>query len=695
MQNQKKNKRQFPYRYTVLIGLIVLIMFVFVARLASLQLVGNDFYVSSADNTYKRIVTIQAQRGEIYDRNGNKLVSSEYTYDIVLDWNALNISNTSTNDELLSIDSAFGRLGISRDGYLAPSPFTGTADAIGYAGDFLEGESLRGKLVSMLKHFSLKEDTKAGDFFKTLCRRWGLTGEKGVYLYSEEELFIIIRYRWSVELKRLSSSEPYMLYPNADKTLVINVMELNLRGISIKKNCVRVYEYEGIASHILGQTGKIQSGKVEYYSELGYPMDATVGISGAEYVFEQYLHGTDGQMVVVEDAYGNILEQYMKTEPKAGYDVYLTIDINMQIAAEKALKENIELIVAKALAKEGELDGEDARAGALAVVNPYNGEVLTLASNPTYNLATYQSDYAALAADPGSPLVNRALGGTYSPGSTFKLATAAAALTEGVVTPEENIKDLGIYRYYETNGPKCWIYSSYGTTHGDQNVTLAIQNSCNYYFYEAGRRLTIRKLNYYCRLFGLGEKTGIEFPESTGTLAGPDYAESAGLGIWYDGDTLSAAIGQSYNSFTPLQISVYLSTLINGGTRYSAHLLYCVKSFSGELIYKPEPAVLNTVPVSAENIEILKNAMKSAAENGSASRLFSNYPIEMGGKTGTAQVSSKKSDNALFMAFAPYDIPELAVTCVIEQGANGTDAGEAVKDIFDYYFKVGGYKQTE
>jgi len=411
-----------------------------------------------------------------------------------------------------------------------------------------------------------------------------------------------------------------------------------------------------------------------------------------EKAFEDQLRGVDGQLTVVEDSEGNVIDEYVSKEPIAGNDVYLTIDIEYQKIVEDSLDANIAYIRALAEDKEGELDGEDARAGAFTVMNIKTGAVLAVASNPTFDLSTFDEDYASLSKNSSSPLFNRALNGAYTPGSVFKPGVAVAALNEGIITPYTEIMDEGVYRYYEETGfaPRCWINLMFGSSHGLLNVTEAIQVSCNCFFYEVGRRLGIEKMNEYCKGYGLGEHTGIELDEAVGTLGGPEYRIEHGLNAWSPGDTVQAAIGQMDNTFTPLQLSCYISTLVNGGTRYGAHILQDVRSHAtGAIIYKVQTEALNKMMLSDEAVSVVLNAMKNVTEDtGSAARLFTGYPLAVGGKTGTAQVSENKSANAVFTAFAPFDDPEIVGTTVIEQGAGGTDAGYAVRDVFTHYFNL-------
>ena len=270
---------------------------------------------------------------------------------------------------------------------------------------------------------------------------------------------------------------------------------------------------------------------------------------------------------------------------------------------------------------------------------------------------------------------------------------AIAALETNAVTKNEYMLCDGVYKYYKDYQPKCWVLSSTGAGHGELNITQAIQFSCNCYFYEAGRRTGIEAINKYAKMFGLGDVTGIGLPEEAkGNISNPEYKAKVERleenKKWYHADTIITAIGQSYSYFTPIQLANYVAAIANGGTLYKTHLLKSIRStVDGSVIEETKPSVLGVIDVDPETLKTVKQGMYGVVDEGSASGIFENYSISVGGKTGTAQVGSKVSDNALFVAFAPFDNPEIAVAVVIEHGVKGVNAASVAKDIFDEYFR--------
>jgi len=702
--NGQGKRNEFIARSIAAAVLFIAMCVIYTGRLVYLQVSGQDYYTMARRTDYvTRTVTLKAQRGEIFDRNGKPLVTNQYAYDLQLDYASMPSGAAEKNEILLAILRSAERYGLSdhltepdrlyfADINWVSGELSFTADA-----DY-EGSTKWKRLRKLLDDLNVDEDASDSEETAALLRRYGLVSEdedgETVWPYEPDEAEALFHYRLDMELSNFSPAEPYTMLEDATLEYLTDCEELIPRGISVHVTASRYYNYPGYASHILGRINKIPTGSEEYYTEQGYPLNAIVGISGAEAAFEKYLRGQDGVMTIKEDTYGNIISAEVTKEPVAGQDVYLTIDIDMQMVAEHALAENIFKIRDEALASGKPLSGEDASKGALTAVDNDTGEILATCSYPTFNLATFSRDYSTLLNHPDSPLFNRALRGTYAPGSTFKVGVALAALDAGIIEPDTVIDAQGKYEFYEGYQPRCWLYLWYGSVHGEIQVVEAIQESCNYFFYDVGRQLTIEKMNEYMRHFGLGQPTGIELSEETGVLAGPDYRDENGLDKWAPGDTLQAAIGQSDNLFTPLQITMYISDIINGGTRYSAHLLYKVCEFgTGTVMYEKEPEPIDAISIDDEYLAVVKEGMKNVMDNGSAASVFSGYAIPVGGKTGTAQVSETKSDNGIITVFAPYEDPEIVVTCIIEQGSGGTEAGYAVRDVFDYYFKVGEWAE--
>lgn len=687
-----KPKRAHQWRYAAPTVVLAVVCLVYTARLVNLQIASRDQYAAVAEKTYSRTVPIQAHRGELYDRNGTPLVTNAISYDLILDYAALPYGYAASNEVILAALDAVADTSEDAKRTAVTFPFTGTYPELDFDQSYFSNDTFLARHARILADNGCEEGISLEEQIAFFAKKYKLIDKDGNLAYDAETTTTLLAVRYDMEYKRFSTVEPYVLAEDVSLGLITCVKERRIEGADFREEVTRQYEFPGYASHILGRVNKIPGEQLEYYTELGYPMNAVVGISGAEQAFESYLRGEDGELTIVENEAGEIVDRYVSKEPVAGKNVWLTIDIGMQIAAEDALAENIAYIHDKAAATPGEHDGEDAAAGALTAIGVGTGDVYALASYPTYNLATFSADYAQLNSDKTRPMFNRALQGKYTPGSTFKIGVAAAALTEGIITPDTYIETKGIYEYYAPSyTPRCWYYIRYHANHGTINVVKALQVSCNYFFYEVGRLLTIENMTRYMRSYGLGEKTGIELYEEVGVLAGPEYREQNGLEPWMAGDTIQAAIGQSDNQLTPLQLSVYLSTIANGGTRYAAHLLHSVRSFGDNaVIYAHTPTVVSTAALSDRNYATLMTALKSVTEDdGSAARIFRDYAIEVGGKTGTAQVGESKSANAVFTAFAPWSAPELAVSCIIEQGANGTDAGLSVREVFDYYFGLG------
>lgn len=671
-----KKKKKILNKFFLFGAFFVLVCTIYVIRLVNLQITGVDRYTFTPSTTTVYRESIQALRGEIFDRNGVKLVANVCTYSIEFDYESLDASPSGKNAAIAEALSVLDGCGYE---IKTDSPFSGTYPHVEY-NDKMELTRIKSRFDNFCRNAELEENVSCIDFYEYLLNRYRLLDSNGDFKIDARYIDLVVAVRYDMETCNFSPSSPYVLVSDAPSELITAVKEHGCHGVRTEVECSREYLFPGSASHILGRVGSIPAEDKEYYLAKDYSLDATVGVDGVEKAFEELLRGVDGVRVIETDENGNIVNSYVEKEAVPGKNVWLTIDIELQQAAEKALCENIAWVKEKGEATGEVNQGEKADSGAVTVINTNTFEVLAMASYPTYDLNTFGEDYSSLTSDEKKPLFNRALFGNYEPGSTFKIATAISALTEGTITASTTIYDSGKYEFYKDYQPRCWLHSG----HGNVNVVSALGYSCNIFFYDVGRRLGINTLNSYCTKLGLGEYTGIEISESKGVLASPTSKEEMGGGIWLPGDTLQASIGQSLNAVTPLQLSSYISTVINGGTRYKCTLLYKTTLYSGEGEEYNAPVVLDSVNISEYNVNLIKKGMKMAKENTSTTK---KYKFPIGTKTGTAQ-TSQDSNNALITAFAPYNNPEITVSCVIEQGFAGINAAPTVLKVISHYFNL-------
>lgn len=607
--------------------------------------------------------TVTASRGIITDRNGKVLVSNRLAYTLVFD--------RSGFDDDAALNAAILRLV-----QLCEETGTGWNDTlpIGRVGNFLRYSNARSETFDK---FIEKNDLTSGASGRQL-----LSELRELYhvdeSLSEREARLIVGVRYE-----LHSRDSYTFAEDVSTEVLSLITDGRYEGVTIRTASARVYN-TALAAHILGTIGPIwqeewssneDTGYVGY-ADKGYSMNDLVGKDGVEKAFESYLRGTGGRRLITTDETGKITGELYTREPQPGGTVALTLDIDLQADVEAALAETISGMIDK---------DSNERGGAAAVVSVGTGEVLALASYPTYDLSTFNEDYDELVNDQRLPMFNRATQGIYAPGSTFKMVTAVAALESGIITPSSIIQDRGIYTYYKDPQPMCWIYSQTGSTHGRINVSQAITDSCNYFFYEVGRLTGIRTLDSYASQFGLGQSTGIEIGDSSGVLASPEWAESHDQ-EWTDGQTITAAIGQSYNLFTPLQLANYVATLVGGGDHYQAHLLKNVKAYdNSRLLYMYDDNPINTVEMSDTTLSAVTRGMHELTVSGSVAYAFENCVVSAGAKTGSAQVGTDIA-NGVFVAYAPYEKPEIAVAIVIEKGGSGAALANTAVEIINSWF---------
>lgn len=484
-------------------------------------------------------------------------------------------------------------------------------------------------------------------------------------------------------------SQPYRplkLITDADPKILAAVAErrFELEGVLIEEEPYRTYPLGSVAGNLVGYMGVVSLEELRELGSLGYRATSQIGKAGLERTFEQYLHGTDGMNRIEVDSSASPVSTLAAIDPVPGKSVVLTLDSKMQAEAEKLLKEGI-----AAVRSQGKYT--QVKAGSLVAMDPRNGEVLALASYPGYDPSIFipsisEKDWNKLNSNP-SALFNRALSGAYPPGSTFKAIVTAAAIEAGVVNPNEKVlcNPSVADKYY---GMRCMSWAS-GTSHGSINLYTAIATSCNIYFYELGRRLTVDQLATAARSFGLGSKTGIELSivENAGKVQGS--AEKK----FMPGEKLSYTIGQMV-TVTPLQLARMYSAIANGGTLYEPHIMKSVTDSNGGS-QTPNVVSPGKVELSASTWEVIRKGMRMTVTSGTAARAFAGFPIQTSGKTGTAQAPPNDS-HAWFACWAPSEAPEIVVVVLLENGGGGGgSAAPIARDLLEYYFKVGEYAIPE
>lgn len=682
-------------RFLILIIFVCLVGIILGGQLFNLQIVKGESYREQSEKRLVRDSETYAPRGNIYDRYGKLLVTSETVY--VLQIYRTKIDSTELNKVLLKVAEILERNG---DSYYNDIPI-----------DFEKMEFTKGEdyMKSWKKNNKIAEEADVDEVINFYKEKYEITTE------NPQEIAKIIAMRYEISSNGYSSYRAVTLAKNISHESMLELEEKNaeLSGIYITKQPIRKYLTGSIASHIIGYTGSISRAEYEKRKDTGYSLNDTIGKSGIESSFEEYLRGKNGSKRLEMDSYGRISNEEEIEESTMGNSVVLTIDLDLQTKTEEVLRD----IIIK-IQTGGFNDGkyEDATAGAAVVLDVKTGEVLSLASYPAYNPQEFSdgisnSEYKQYFEDSDKPMFNRAVQGVYPPGSTFKMVTGIAAIESGGIGVDEMVKDTGIF--YLGHKPACWIWNSRRQVHGNVNAKTALMVSCNYYYYEVASRIGIDNIAKYAKKFGLGQRTGIElYGEATGRVASREYVEelnSRGYNkIWTIGDTLSASIGQSYNTFSPLQMCYYISTLANKGKKTEITLIKDLIDANGNLLDKEEvektinqkigieEEVLEDVEMNESTINAIFEGMRSVTgdHGGTVYGTFSDFPIEVAGKTGTA-TSGNGSDNAWFVGFAPYDNPEIAVVVIVEHGGHGYFTARAVRDIMEEYFGYNNDKIDE
>ncbi len=672
------------FRYNVLSILVYVIGVVILITLFNIQIVNGQEYRENSNTRLSRKATIEAARGNIVDRYGNTLVSTDMDFSIEM--YKTKVDDEQLNKSILWMTTILENNG---DSYIDDFPISINPFQYNFESDE--------KLKEWLKKYKIPETASAEEAFYLMRDKYKIKTD------DINDIRRILAIRYGISTTGYSTTKSISISNKISRESAIQLQERSeeLTGVNIVIEPVRKYHVGSMASHIVGYMGRIGKEDLEELEEKGddYPYKTTdkIGKTGIEKVFEEYLRGEDGEKQIDMSVDGTITGEYTSKEAIGGSDVVLTIDSNLQQITENALSANIQKIKAG-----GFSERYDAKGGAVVVTNVKTGEILAMASNPDYEPALFyngikQEKYDEYRNNPLKPLNNRTISSAYAPGSTFKMVTAIAALETGVTNTVEKINDNGPYP--AANRPACWYWNSYKRGHGPLNVVGAIEKSCNYFFYEVSNRMGIDNLEKYTRYFGLGQKTGIElYNERAGTVANRTITESKNT-PWMIGDTLSAAIGQGYNNFTPVQMAKYISMVANGGHKIDLSIVKSVIKSDGTQIPDSEirqftDQKLGIEPDTTEDLQINPDTMRAVlegmravteGESGTARSIFADFDISVGGKTGSAEVNTGDV-NAWFVGFAPFEDPEIAVVIIVENGGHGYYTAEVVKEIIAEYF---------
>ena len=681
--------------------LLVLLLTIYMVFLYKLQIVEGEKYYNRANELTTTHRTVTASRGNILDRYGRVLVSNAERYNLKIDTDKL-FANEDPNAVILELVELVRSYG---DEYTDDLP-------ISMEPPFEYLEDMTAIQRTMLDAYYVRQEidpnSTAVELMSYMRTRYNIDNS-----YSAEEMRMIAGIRYSINVRYAINTADYVFVEDASMELISSIMENKLVGIEVKRDYVRQYNTE-YAAHILGYVGLMTQEEFEKYSLLNYATDSMVGKDGIEYAFEGYLHGQDGEVEETRNAQGTILATVYTKEPVPGNHIYLTIDSVLQEQTERILGNGVEILKKNIAQKRAEglargdynPDFKDNITGASAVVVDVNtGEPLAMASWPTYDVSRIIEDYQELLQTENQPLFNRALLGAYAPGSTFKPCTAIAGLTMGIVNTEDKIKCEGVFTKYAAEGytPECWIWNSSPNpnehlTHPEEDVVAAIRDSCNYYFYTVGHDLGVDDMGKFASAFGLGEYTGIELVETKGNMSNranhQDYAGTE----WRIGDTLQAAIGQADSVFSPIQMAEYCATVANGGTRYSSSILKAIRNYDySEKLYERVPEVMSTVETGQYNWDAVHEGMYKVLNdyiNEKNVMEWVDCAWTVAGKTGTAQKGEGIQNDGLFMCYAPYKEPEVAIFVVVERGGAGADVQFIARQIMDAYITIRGYSDT-
>ncbi|WMJ21862.1 penicillin-binding transpeptidase domain-containing protein [Paludicola sp. MB14-C6] len=658
-------------RIVALIILVVMIFTLAVMRVFEYQLVKGEEFLKLAEESSSVQIPIVAARGEIVDRNGVPFTQNKATFNLEFDYTFL--PKGKENETIYSLIKILEKQG---EDWVDELPITKTEPY-----KFIEGKEA--EVAKLKKKINVNEYTSAQNCMdniyqmtgikkykdkKEKCTHCGKKFEECDYKGYDERysrLIAGIRYemiqkdfsRWTNRCTVASDITPQTV-------ALVREFSNQLKGLEVVERATRTYISGDAASHIIGSLGPIYAEEKDKYKpgQTGsrYSMTDLVGKSGIEKAMENDLKGINGQMSVVKNSKGDIVDIVETKAPVAGKTVQLSIDLAFQKEVQQILADYIKNF------NETNTKNKNVKGASIVVMDTKTGGVLASVSYPYFDINEYRSNYATLSTREDKPLFNRALNGAYRPGSTFKPVVAAGALAENKITPSTTVFCDGAYHFWPKWDP---LPSCLSIGHRNQslNVVSALQYSCNVFFYDTGRILGINKINEYGRLFGFGVETGLELPNAVGNLSGPEYSEKL-KAVWNPGNVIQAAIGQMDTNVSPLQMAIEASTIANKGTRYNAHLVKSILSNDKKtVVSEKKPTIASQYKMSDEAFTEISSGMILAGKGIGAPNQLTDLGYDVAVKTGTPQVTKTKTNNA-FIAFAPVAQPEIAISCMVEDG---------------------------
>jgi len=670
-------KANFNLRYNLLTVLVYLIGIILIFQLFNLQIIHGAEYRETSNARLTRESVIEAARGNIEDRNNTILATTRTGYSVEL-YKTKN-SNEQLNEVILKIVNLLEK---NKDSYINNFPINSNLEFT---------YTTETSINNWKTKYKIPENASVEECIQFFKEKYDIIQE------DIQDVLKIIAVRYEITTNGYSATKSIKIAKDISKKSAIQFNEQNsdFPGVGIVEEPIRVYTNGSLASHIIGYIRKVDSKDLEKRPNEDYDANDDIGKMGVEYVLEKYLRGEEGIRQIDMSVDGTIEGEYIEKEAVSGNTVVLTIDAKLQEKMEKIIEEAV---------KELQKDGTKTENAAAVLMDIETGEVLAMCSYPSFDpqsfIGVLKTEVWADIQE-GNKLYNHAVSAN-APGSTFKIIVAAAALEEGIITESEYIYDTGVYPY--GHKPACWYYNQYHRGHGNVNVKTAIQKSCNYFFYEMGRKLGVDIIAKYARYFALGQKTGIEITgEQAGTVASTAYAESIGE-TWYPSNVYSAAIGQSYNNYSPLQMARYISMVANGGNYVEPTVIKEIKDIEGNIIQKEEIENYTNeflgiqteynpeVEVSQETLNTIKAGMRLVTSSGgTAYGVFKDFDYSVAGKTGSAEARTlEKGDvaNSWFVGFTPYENAEVAIAVYIEDGASNSSAAKAAKKILQAYYNT-------